>query len=146
MTRWFWKGRVFPATIIVMAMVLAFAVSAFAADGLFMPAAYLDAHTGAPVEVSEAYENGREFSSGLYYPDCMQVTHIEEIGGDYVTVRFQPYPLRGYAGAYEITAYVGDWCIGDVAAVVMYDNGTANVIDDSVVSARYITYIGGEGG
>lgn len=109
-----------------------------------MPAFYLDANTGQPVELQEEYESG--ISHGYYYADCMQVTHIEPIDDDYVRVRVQPYPLGWYGGAYEFTAYVGDWCVSDVAAVIMYDNKTPNIIDDSVVCAKYITYIGGTWG
>lgn len=35
----------------------------------------------------------------------------------------------------------GDWFIGDFVAVIMDDNGTPTVYDDSVLDARYVGYV-----
>lgn len=32
---------------------------------------------------------------------------------------------------------IEDWCVGDTAALVMYDNNTPLIYDDEIISARY---------
>ena len=42
----------------------------------------------------------------------------------------------------EILAFTGteDWMVGDVAALIMSDNGTEKVYDDEIIDARYSSF------
>lgn len=42
---------------------------------------------------------------------------------------------------FEFFADDGDWCNGDICAMIMYDNGTESVIDDRIISVKYAGYM-----
>lgn len=46
-------------------------------------------------------------------------------------------------GGYNVWEFdeVEDWMVGDLVAMVMEDNGTAEVSDDDVISYRYVGYV-----
>lgn len=54
------------------------------------------------------------------------------------------YPVNSDSFTYQFTAYDGDWDIGDLAAVIMLDNRTPEIYDDTVLSAKYIGWVGSE--
>jgi len=65
-------------------------------------------------------------SSGTIYPETMKVTSIQ--GG---IARMEV--TTGHA--YEMDAE--DYEIGDLVSLIMYSNGTPEVTDDVILSARY---------
>ena len=45
------------------------------------------------------------------------------------------------SAGYEWAFYgIEDWCIGDVCSMVMCDNGTPSILDDTIESVRYSGY------
>lgn len=61
------------------------------------------------------------------YPLTTTVTEIEN---DTVTVKDSNGNLWSFDGA-------EDWCVGDGCALIMHDNSTSEIIDDTIVSTRY---------
>lgn len=47
----------------------------------------------------------------------------------------------GNGNAFSFYDTSGDWMLGDLCSLIMYDNGTEIVSDDKVVSARYGGYV-----
>jgi hypothetical protein len=46
------------------------------------------------------------------------------------------------SNGYEWAFYgVEDWCIGDVCSMVMCDNGTPSILDDTIESVKYSCYV-----
>lgn len=74
-----------------------------------------------------------EPASKNYYA-MTAIVSVLDYAGDTVTVE----NATGFTWCFKGTE---DWEIGDVASLVMDDNGTEIVIDDLVVSARYSGYI-----
>lgn len=60
------------------------------------------------------------------------VTEIDKVN-DVVTV-------TNFEGEQFQFEEVEDWLIGDIAQMVMYDNGTEEVEDDEIIDVRYIGY------
>ena len=60
------------------------------------------------------------------------VTEIDEVN-DVVTV-------TNFEGEKFQFEEVEDWLIGDIAQMVMYDNGTEEAEDDEIIDVRYIGY------
>jgi len=63
------------------------------------------------------------------YPQSMVVVQIDE-ATDTVTCEDATGNLWQFKD-------VEDWCIDDVAAMIMNDNGTAEISDDEIISVRY---------
>lgn len=63
------------------------------------------------------------------YPACGVVVRLDYTA-DIVTVE----DVTGHEWQfYEVE----DWCLGDVAAMIMYDNGTLSIKDDEIIDVRY---------
>lgn len=63
------------------------------------------------------------------YPACGVVVRLDYTA-DIVTVE----DVTGH----EWTFYgCEDWCLGDVAALLMYDNSTQSITDDEIMTAHY---------
>ena len=68
-------------------------------------------------------------ASGAIYPDAMQVVEINE-QRDLVTLETSTGLLYEFYGVTE------EWTVGDVAAVLMYNNGTPKTaLDDAILRA-----------
>lgn len=68
-------------------------------------------------------------AQGLLYPETMIVTEIDETQ-DLVTLEC--------ANGNQFQFYgVEDYFEGDLVSLIMYNNGTAEVYDDMILSARY---------
>ena len=67
------------------------------------------------------------------YPQTFVVDEVNQ-EADYIT-------LIDFSG--NIWTYNGaeDWQVGDIAAAIMDDNGTATVTDDTIKTLRYTGYI-----
>jgi len=63
------------------------------------------------------------------YPQSMIVVQIDE-ATDTVTCEDATGNLWQFKG-------VEDWCVDDIAAMIMNDNGTAEISDDEIISVRY---------
>lgn len=63
------------------------------------------------------------------YPACGVVVALDR-DADTVTVE----DVAGFTWAFY---GVEDWCLGDVAAMIMYDNGTLSIKDDEIIDVRY---------
>lgn len=72
-------------------------------------------------------------ANGTIYPATAVVTHVD-YESDMVTVR----KATGFEYQFE---GVEDLVEGDVMSLLMFNNFTAGVADDEVVSARYSGYI-----
>ena len=71
-------------------------------------------------------------ASLLFYPATMTVTNVQN---DVVTMETSTGHVYEMEGA-------EDWMPGDLAALVMSDNGTPeDITDDVIMSARYTGYI-----
>lgn len=68
-----------------------------------------------------------------YYAMTAVVSDLD-YAGDTVTVE----NASGFTWCFEGTE---DWEVGDVASLVMDDNGTEIIFDDEIVSVRYSGYI-----
>lgn len=62
-----------------------------------------------------------------FYPLSTTVTEIEN---DTVTIEDSNGNLWSFDGA-------EDWQVGDGCALIMYDNSTREIIDDTIISTRY---------
>lgn len=69
---------------------------------------------------------------GEVYPDCGVITKIRN-GMVFITMQ--------NGNVFKFADEAGDWCIGDLVAVMLNDNGTAKVSDDSVVRVKYSGWI-----
>lgn len=63
------------------------------------------------------------------YPACAVVVSLDYTA-DVVTVE----DVTGHTWQFY---GVEDWCPGDVAALLMYDYGTATILDDEIMTAHY---------
>lgn len=63
------------------------------------------------------------------YPQSMIVVQIDE-ATDTVTCEDVTGNLWQFKG-------IEDWCVDDIAAMIMNDNGTAEISDDEIISVRY---------
>lgn len=74
---------------------------------------------------------------GAIYPNMGEVTAVlPKANGKYKVV------FKDGAGRpYSWIDNSGDWFTGDFVAVIMDDNGTPTVYDDSVLDARYVGYV-----
>ena len=71
------------------------------------------------------------------YPHMGEVTAvIPKANGEY-EITFEDGAGRPYSWIDDD----GDWFTGDFVAVIMDDNGTPTVYDDSVLDARYVGYV-----
>lgn len=68
--------------------------------------------------------------TSTFYPAIMEITNIS---GDVVTME----TATGHV--YEMTG-AEDYMTGDLVALIMDDNGTPEVTDDKIISARYAGY------
>ena len=68
-------------------------------------------------------------TNGEYYALTARVEDISE-AADLVLVKDGNGNLWTFKG-------VEDWQIGDCASLLMWDNGTENIKDDEIISARY---------
>ena len=69
------------------------------------------------------------------YPHMGEVTEVCHKANGY-EVTF----TDGVGRSYSWIDDDGDWFTGDFVAVIMDDNGTPTVYDDSVLDARYVGY------
>lgn len=69
---------------------------------------------------------------GEVYPDCGVITKIRN---DMVFITMQN------GNVFRFADEAGDWCVGDLVAVMLNDNGTRKVSDDIVVRAKYSGWI-----
>ena len=69
---------------------------------------------------------------GEVYPDCGVIKKIRN-GMVFITMQ--------NGNTFKFADEAGDWCVGDLVAVMLNDNGTAKVSDDSVVRAKYSGWI-----
>ena len=68
----------------------------------------------------------------ILYPDVGLIT---EISGDTVKILMQN------GNVFEFTAEDGDWFEGDLAAVIMDNNGTEEIEDDKIIQVKYSGWI-----
>lgn len=68
--------------------------------------------------------------TSTFYPATMEITNISD---DIVTME----TATGHV--YEMTG-AEDYMTGDLLALIMDDNGTPEVTDDKIISARYAGY------
>lgn len=68
-------------------------------------------------------------ASGAIYPQAMKVTAVDA-NSDTVTLETSTGHVYEMHGA-------EDWMAGDIAAVIMFTNGTPVVTDDAVICARF---------
>ena len=68
--------------------------------------------------------------TSTFYPATMEITNIS---GDVVTME------TSTGHVYEMTG-AEDYMTGDLVALIMDDNGTPEVTDDKIISARYAGY------
>lgn len=71
-------------------------------------------------------------SSGTIYPATMEVIEVDELCDVVV--------FETATGDYYRIEGVEDWCAGDFASLIMYDNCTPAIEDDVIVTARYSGY------
>ena len=73
---------------------------------------------------------------GCIYPATMQLVSIERREyGDLLTFS------TGSGMLFQLSDWAEDWDVGDLASMIMYDNGTPNdITDDAIVSVRYAGY------
>ena len=130
----------FLVPIILCVLVLCGSAHVFAADGLPFPAAEISVETGKPVDISEYH--AMVFDE-CYYPECLEIVEISDEPGDFCIVTGARYPAIDGSPrfTYQFTAYDWDWFVGDLAAVILLDNHTPEVMDDTVVAARYIGWV-----
>ena len=69
---------------------------------------------------------------GEVYPDCGVITKIRN-GMVFITMQ--------NGNVFRFADEAGDWCVGDLVAVMLNDNGTSKVSDDIVVRAKYSGWI-----
>lgn len=60
---------------------------------------------------------------------------VEEINGDVLTL------VDGNGNGWEMTEDGFGWMLGDVASLLMYDNGTETVEDDIILDARFSGWV-----
>lgn len=72
--------------------------------------------------------NGKE---GSIYPDAGVIT---DITNNVVTYQTANGNLFSFDGA-------EDYLVGDIVAVMLYDNATETVTDDIIISVRYAGYV-----
>lgn len=128
MKKWF---LVFTVLAILVSICSVFAV----ADGQFIPSAGIYGTTGQPI-------NMREYQTSVpddgYFPWCLEITGVEARDDGFYTVTGATYPVTADSHVYGFISQDGDWMDGDLVAVIMGNNGTADVTDDMVLAARYI--------
>lgn len=126
--------------IVVLALVLMLCVSSIHvfADALSFPAVYIEADNGGSVDIQDYHTT---VFNECYYPWCLEITDIEDVDGDFCVVTGKIYPVSSDSFSYRFMAYDWDWDIGDLAAVILSDNRTPEVYDDTVLSAKYIGYV-----
>lgn len=66
-------------------------------------------------------------AAGLIYPTTMQVI---DISGDIVTLETATGFVYQFTGA-------EDYCENDLVSCIMFSNGTTNIQDDIILTARY---------
>lgn len=66
-------------------------------------------------------------AAGLIYPTTMQIT---DISGDVVTLETSTGFVYQFTGA-------EDYSENDLVSCIMFSNGTTNITDDIILSARY---------
>ena len=72
------------------------------------------------------------FAKEIFYPTIMIVTDIQEENEKQVLT------LETATGfTYQMEANYDDYYLGDLVSVVMYNNNTKNITDDSIIWARY---------
>lgn len=72
------------------------------------------------------------FAKGVFYPTIMIVTDIQE------DAEKQILTLETATGfTYQMEANYDDYYLGDLVSVVMYNNNTKDITDDSIIWARY---------
>jgi len=90
----------------------------------------------------------RNFMLGLLVGLMLAQSHLYPMSGivtevnreaDFITVETQNGHMWEFYGA-------EDWCVGDIAALLMDDMGTLEVIDDMIISVRYCGTAQAEGG
>lgn len=75
----------------------------------------------------------KRFGEDSLYPTAFIV---DEVNAEADTVT-----LRTFAGMVYIWQGVDDWMVGDIAAAIMYNNGTPDSIkDDQIVTLEYCGY------
>lgn len=73
-------------------------------------------------------------AAGLIYPTTMQVT---DISSDVVTLETATGFVYQFTGA-------EDYCENDLVSCIMFSNGTTNITDDIILTARYSGFYMGE--
>lgn len=76
---------------------------------------------------------GETHNQPSIYPDALIIDEVNE----------QADTVTGHTISGVRFSFFGseDWLAGDIAAVMMSDNGTTNsILDDQVITARYIGY------
>ena len=71
--------------------------------------------------------------SSCVYPLCGVVIDVNRYD-DSITIEDFNGNLWVWQGA-------EDWCVGDIAAMIMCDNGTSSIYDDTIVSITYNGYL-----
>lgn len=66
-----------------------------------------------------------------FYPEYATVTKVDELTNE-VIVKTPTGILWSFYGT-------EDWCIGDGAALIICSNGTKEIADDLVLSAKYVS-------
>ena len=69
-------------------------------------------------------------AAGFIYPTAMEITRIDGDDVYLVTATGFEYVMSG----------AEDYAVGDIVALVMFNNGTRNITDDQIVTARYSGY------
>lgn len=73
------------------------------------------------------------FSYGGLYAQAFTVVSVERDSNDYDEVQI----MDGNGFIFVFYSYGSDWCVGDGCACVMDMNGTPEIFDDIILSARY---------
>lgn len=68
-----------------------------------------------------------------FYPLCGIVVDVN-YSDDCITIEDFNGNLWVWEGA-------EDWCVNDIAAMIMYDNGTEHIYDDVIISITYNGYL-----
>lgn len=87
---------------------------------------------GAVVNAKNPAELESPVSIENYYPETAVVVALG-IEDDLVV-------LKDSNGQHWCFSGTEDWMVGDVAALMMYDNGTEIIYDDEIVTAQYSGY------
>lgn len=69
------------------------------------------------------------------YPTTMIVNELDYDENIVVCIDF-----NGNEWAFE---EIEDWCIGDIASMIMDDMGTESIYDDTIIMVRYSGYVEG---